>query len=139
MKRKINLDLFSFHKQKGCNHTITAFCFLCPIVPRAGVEPARVAPLVFETSASTDSAIWAFAGAKIRQFSESAKFLAFFLFLCLNHLPEACCYDGTNERTYNEDPYISQSLATSKEGWTNGTSGIHTGTGEVDTYQMDEN
>ena len=31
------------------------------IVPRAGVEPARVAPLVFETSASTDSAIWAFA------------------------------------------------------------------------------
>ena len=29
-------------------------------VPRAGVEPARVAPLVFETSASTDSAIWAF-------------------------------------------------------------------------------
>ena len=31
---------------------------LC-LVPRAGVEPARVAPLVFETSASTDSAIWA--------------------------------------------------------------------------------
>ena len=28
-------------------------------VLRAGVEPARVAPLVFETSASTDSAIWA--------------------------------------------------------------------------------
>ena len=28
-------------------------------VPRAGVEPARIAPLVFETSASTDSAIWA--------------------------------------------------------------------------------
>ena len=28
-------------------------------VPRAGVEPARVTPLVFETSASTDSAIWA--------------------------------------------------------------------------------
>ena len=29
------------------------------MVPRAGVEPARIAPLVFETSASTDSAIWA--------------------------------------------------------------------------------
>ena len=29
-------------------------------VPRAGIEPARIAPLVFETSASTDSAIWAF-------------------------------------------------------------------------------
>ena len=28
-------------------------------VPRAGVEPARIAPLVFETSASTDSATWA--------------------------------------------------------------------------------
>ena len=33
-------------------------------VPRAGVEPARVTPLVFETSASTDSAIWAFCGCK---------------------------------------------------------------------------
>ena len=31
-------------------------------VPRAGVEPARVAPLVFETSASTDSAIRAIEG-----------------------------------------------------------------------------
>ena len=44
-------------------------------VPRAGVEPARVAPLVFETSASTDSAIWAFAGAKIHVFSELPKLL----------------------------------------------------------------
>ena len=32
-----------------------AFC----LVPGAGIEPARIAPLVFETSASTDSAIWA--------------------------------------------------------------------------------
>ena len=42
--------------------SVTAPCFsssLCTKVPRAGVEPARVAPLVFETSASTDSAIWA--------------------------------------------------------------------------------
>ena len=30
-------------------------------VPRPGIEPGWVAPLVFETSASTDSAIWAFA------------------------------------------------------------------------------
>ena len=30
-----------------------AFC----LVPGAGIEPARIAPLVFETSASTDSAI----------------------------------------------------------------------------------
>ncbi len=34
------------------------------LVPRAGVEPARIAPLVFETSASTDSAIWAYCGCK---------------------------------------------------------------------------
>ena len=37
------------------------------LVPRAGVEPARIAPLVFETSASTDSAIWA----KKRDFLQS--------------------------------------------------------------------
>ena len=43
-------------------------------VPRPGIEPGWVAPLVFETSASTDSAIWAFASAKIRLFSYSAKF-----------------------------------------------------------------
>ena len=44
-------------------------------VPRPGVEPGWVAPLVFETSASTDSAIWAhkllrlIAGAKVSVFS----------------------------------------------------------------------
>ena len=37
------------------------------MVPRAGVEPAQVALLVFETSASTDSAIWA---ASVRDNSE---------------------------------------------------------------------
>ena len=39
---------------------------LLRLVPRPGLEPGWVSPLVFETSASTDSAIWAFAGAKIR-------------------------------------------------------------------------
>ena len=29
------------------------------LVPRAGIEPARLAALVFETNASTNSAIWA--------------------------------------------------------------------------------
>ncbi len=44
---------------------------ICYLVPRAGVEPARVAPLVFETSASTDSAIWASkAGAKVLRKNE---------------------------------------------------------------------
>ncbi len=37
-------------------------------VPRAGVEPAQVALLVFETSASTDSAIWACLRCKGRSF-----------------------------------------------------------------------
>ena len=36
-----------------------ALAFCC--VPGAGIEPARIAPLVFETSASTDSAIRALA------------------------------------------------------------------------------
>lgn len=55
------------------------------MVPRAGIEPARLAALVFETNASTNSAIWAslwmlasrgerrFAVAKVRVFSESHK------------------------------------------------------------------
>ena len=30
------------------------------IVPRPGLEPGWIAPLVFETSASTYSAIWAY-------------------------------------------------------------------------------
>ena len=56
-------------------------------VPRAGVEPARVAPLVFETSASTDSAIWAASlcpiglksDAKVRLFYRTPNFYRFFL------------------------------------------------------------
>ena len=53
-----------------------AFC----LVPGAGIEPARIAPLVFETSASTDSAIRAggrmvlpIGSAKVLEFSEIAK------------------------------------------------------------------
>lgn len=30
------------------------------VVPRAGIEPARIASLVFETNASTNSATWAY-------------------------------------------------------------------------------
>ena len=50
-------------------------------VPRPGIEPGWVAPLVFETSASTDSAIWAFleCDAKVRLFFVFANIFAFFL------------------------------------------------------------
>ena len=40
-------------------------------VPGAGIEPARISPLVFETSASTDSAIRA--GVLFRRLPESGQ------------------------------------------------------------------
>ena len=46
-------ELLGREKEKG-----EAVANFSNSAPRAGVEPARVAPLVFETSASTDSAIW---------------------------------------------------------------------------------
>ncbi len=50
------------HKKRSVLKLIDSqYTSLLSLVPRAGVEPARVAPLVFETSASTDSAIWAYA------------------------------------------------------------------------------
>ena len=52
-------------------------------VPRPGIEPGWVAPLVFETSASTDSAIWAIVflncDAKVQQFLIPAKLFELFL------------------------------------------------------------
>ena len=48
------------------------------LVLRPGIEPGWVAPLVFETSASTDSAIWAIAGAKVQIKIEIANFLVTF-------------------------------------------------------------
>ena len=38
------------------------------LVPRPGLEPGWVAPLVFETSASTDSAIWALAYLRVQRY-----------------------------------------------------------------------
>ena len=46
-------------------------------------------------------------------------------FLCLYHLPEAGCYDGTNERTYDEDPNVGQCLATSEECGAYRTCGVY--------------
>ena len=55
------------------------FPLLSP-VPRPGLEPGWVAPLVFETSASTDSAIWALAGAKLhKKFELQAMNYEFFI------------------------------------------------------------
>ena len=67
--------LFFCLNEKGCVVADTALALLSlSLVPRPGVEPGRVAPLVFETSASTDSAIWALkASAKIRRKVETAK------------------------------------------------------------------
>ena len=63
-------------------------------VPRPGIEPGWVAPLVFETSASTDSAIWAhifrFAVAKVCFFYLSTKF-----FVCFCFLIAPFCFNAT--------------------------------------------
>ena len=65
VNHKIEFNLFSkkryfsktlkFETKKSENLSIFGF-----LVPRAGIEPARLAALVFETNASTNSAIWAF-------------------------------------------------------------------------------
>lgn len=54
------------HKKKPENIQKMMFSGLIPyyIVPRAGVEPARLAASVFETDLSTDSNIWAKCGCK---------------------------------------------------------------------------
>ena len=60
-------------------------------VPRPGIEPGWVAPLVFETSASTDSAIWAIlfrnCDAKVMLFVYYAKKNAIFLKKSFIYLP----------------------------------------------------
>ena len=61
------------------------FCFK---VPRAGVEPARPRALVFETNASTNSAIWAKCSLRTKRSPKLSilfKITLFFvgIFLCL--------------------------------------------------------
>ncbi len=56
--RLLSYGVYAYKKEEVCCNYLIVNTLL-KSVPRAGVEPARVAPLVFETSASTDSAIWA--------------------------------------------------------------------------------
>ncbi len=59
MKENLYLSIESFYfslryeKKEFLNNFRNSFFY----VPGAGIEPARIAPLVFETSASTNSAI----------------------------------------------------------------------------------
>ena len=82
----LNVLAFTNRNYDHCIHLLS-------LVPRAGVEPARIAPLVFETSASTDSAIWAFQQKSVQKYNKiincaniSAK-KSIFLHFCTNNLP----------------------------------------------------
>ena len=46
------------HESAIARNLLILLCFYC-LVPRRGLEPPRIAPLVPETSASTSSATWA--------------------------------------------------------------------------------
>ncbi len=54
-RRRISRSITDENRNSCKSKTYSYF-----LVPRPGVEPGRIAPLVFETSASTDSAIWAY-------------------------------------------------------------------------------
>lgn len=87
--------LFCINKYKKAEHHFDVQPFL---VLRAGIEPAQVSLLVFETNASTDSAIGAavrvsranivvFASAKIVLFSKLTKPMAENLLRCHHFTP----------------------------------------------------
>ena len=54
------------------------------LVPRPGIEPGWIAPLVFETSASTDSAIWALRVQRYNIFFNVASVFVYFCFIVSN-------------------------------------------------------
>ena len=66
MRRMYYFSIFLYnscflrHKKKKTAKSLFNFLAVL-LVPRPGIEPGWIAPLVFETSASTDSAIWALA------------------------------------------------------------------------------
>lgn len=57
--KRINNDVISAYIIRYINEKRREVKLLSISVPRPGIEPGWIAPLVFETSASTDSAIWA--------------------------------------------------------------------------------
>lgn len=76
--KRIYYDVISAYIIRYINEKRREVKLLSILVPRPGIEPGWIAPLVFETSASTDSAIWAIAGAKVQIKIEIANFLVIF-------------------------------------------------------------
>ena len=76
--KRINNDVISAYIIRYINKKRREVKLLSILVPRPGIEPGWIAPLVFETSASTDSAIWAIADAKVQIKIEIANFLVTF-------------------------------------------------------------
>ena len=85
--KRINNDVISAYIIRYINEKRREVKLLSILVPRPGIEPGWIAPLVFETSASTDSAIWAASlcpiglksDAKVRLFYRTPNFYRFFL------------------------------------------------------------
>ena len=74
--KRIYNDVISAYIIRYINEKWREVKLLSILVPRPGIEPGWIAPLVFETSASTDSAIWAFAVAKVLIIFELTNFFA---------------------------------------------------------------
>lgn len=74
--KRIYYDVISAYIIRYINEKRREVKLLSILVPRPGIEPGWIAPLVFETSASTDSAIWAFAVAKVLIIFELTNFFA---------------------------------------------------------------
>ena len=74
-------------------------------VPRTGLEPVHREVLVFETNASTNSAIWAFAGAKLQKNIEPRKYFH------SNYVAVGCFLCSSRLEIYSVCRYFSASRA----------------------------